>query len=89
MGEYSYRSFYIPERMMDGLVRFIQQGIEPGSFLLAVLSNDLVGACGQADEENLMNLPAYVAYLYNEVPSRCWGSPEKVQAWIKQRGRRQ
>ena len=80
---YEFRGFYIPDYMMDGLKRYIEQGIEPGSFLTAVLCNDLNGAVGRADDQNVKNLPAYIGYLYNEAPSPCWGSPEKVKAWMK------
>ena len=83
-GLYQFRGFYIPAYMGEGLMRYIEHGIEPGSFLMAVLNNDLAEAIGRADERNMANLPAYVSYLWNEAPSTCWGSSEKVTAWIKQ-----
>ena len=79
---YEFKGFYIPERMMGGITRYVEQGIPPGHFLSAVISNDLSEAVSRADEENIKNLPAYIGYLYNEVPSSCWGSPEKMKAWI-------
>ena len=79
---YHYQDFYIPERMMGAIDRYITKGILPGGFLTAVFSNDLAEACTNADDENLANLPAYVSYLYNEVPSNCWGSPEIVRDWL-------
>ena len=78
---YHFRQFHIPDRMMGGLQRWIELGVPPGNFLSAVLTNDLAKACGRADDENIENLPAYIVYLYNEAPSQCWGSVEKVQAW--------
>ena len=75
---YEFQQFYIPKRMMGGIKRYIENHIEPGDFLMAVLTNDLTGAVGRADNENMANLPAYVSYLYNEAPSACWGSKEKV-----------
>ena len=80
---YKFRQFYIPERMMGGLLRYINNRIPPGDFLSAVLCNDLREACGMADDENLENIPAYIGYLYNEAPAPCWGSREKVQAWLE------
>ena len=74
--------FSIPERMMGGIQRYIEQGIPPGSFLTAVICNDLKEAVGRADGENLRQLPAYVSYFYNDAPSACWGSPEKYEAWL-------
>jgi hypothetical protein len=80
---YAYREFYIPERMMGGIERYINQGIKPGSFLTAVICNDLKGAVMRADDENLPNLVAFVAYFYNEAPAPCWGSPEAMKAWME------
>jgi hypothetical protein len=78
---YTFRDFTIPDRMMGGIRRWIEHRVPPGDFLMAVLRNDLQEACGRADDENLRNIPAYVAYLYNEAPRECWGSPEKVAIW--------
>ena len=79
---YQFRQFHIPDRMMPGIKRYIENGIKPGDFLTAVICNDLRGACGQADDENSANLPAYVGYFYNELPSPCWGSAEKMEKWL-------
>jgi len=53
-----------------------------GGFLTAVLSGNLVDACAKADPENLRALPAIVSYIYNQLPTRCWGTPEIVQVWL-------
>lgn len=78
---YTFRDWYIPPRMMGGIERYIQHGIIPGSFLKAIFANDLVEAAGQADEENLRNLPAYAAWLYNHAPRSCWGSYKALTDW--------
>ena len=85
MASYTVRGFYIPKRMMDGISMYINHKIKPGGFLRAVISNNLKDAVGMADDENLANLPAYVSYFYNEAPSDCWGSEEKLNAWIMSR----
>jgi hypothetical protein len=79
---YTFQDFYIPERMMPGIKRYIEERIQPGRFLTAVICNNLKVAVMYADEENVRNLPAYVAYFYNETPSTCWGSEEEMKAWI-------
>lgn len=79
---YEFHGFYIPERMMGGIKRYVEHGIEPGSFLTAIIQNDLKTAVAHADNENMQNLPAYVSYFYNECPLACWGSPHKMEAWI-------
>jgi len=53
-----------------------------GDFLTAVLHNNLTEAVARADDENIKNLPAFVGYLYNEAPSLCWGSKERVAEWL-------
>lgn len=79
---YEFNDFYIPDRMMDGITRYIEHRVPPGGFLSAVICNDLSMAVGLADDENARNLPAYVAYFYNEAPSPCWGSKDKMDAWL-------
>jgi len=78
---YNFRHWYIPERMLESLERYKNDGTIPGDFLVSILSNDLVAACGRADDENLANLPAYGAYVYNELPGPSWGSKENVLLW--------
>ena len=79
---YEFNGFYIPERMMGGIKRYVEHGVQPGSFLTAIIENNLSRAVGQADNENLKNIPAFVSYFYNECPLACWGSPEKMKGWM-------
>ena len=69
----------------DAIDRYIVDRIPPGSFLKAVLSNDLLESFARADEENKEDLAEIVAYLYNQIPSDAWGSPEKVRDWLSKR----
>ena len=71
----------IPPHMREGLVRYITTGVITGSFLSAVVSNDLQGAVGNADSENLPLLPLYVQWLYNRAPMPAWGSPSNLTEW--------
>jgi hypothetical protein len=76
----------LPERMHGGVRRYIEQGIPPGDFLTAVISNDLCEACGRADEENQHLLFEYVKFFYCHAPQECWGSQEKYKAWVQHGG---
>lgn len=76
----------LPEHMHDGMQLYVERGIEPGGFMMAVLCNDLRGACERADAINRHKIFNIVAFLYNCVPAGCWGSPEKVQVWIDKGG---
>ena len=69
----------IDKNIKDSLSRYVEQGIKPGSFLTAVLENDLMEAMGRADAINRYNLYDICTYIYNELPGRMWGNPEKVK----------
>lgn len=73
----------LPEAFQGGIQRYIVDRIEPGSFLCAVLCNDLFDAIARADDEALASLPAIVAWIYNEAPANSHGSRECVTEWLK------
>ena len=75
-------NYAIQAHMADGIKRYVHDGIPPGSFLQAIICNDLRGAIAQADELNLHNIPAYVDWFYNEAPAGCWGNEDKMEHWI-------
>lgn len=77
------KNYYIRTEMIDALMRYLEHGIMPGSFLTAILGNKLVEALGRADEENLQNIPAYGCYLYNEMPENAWGNEDLVAKWCQ------
>ena len=71
-----------PVHILDAINRYVQHRLRPGSFVKAVLSNSLVEALNQADPQSLRGLRDIVGYCYWEIPSPCWGSRAKVEAWI-------
>ncbi len=82
---YVFWGFTIPQYMMKPLMSYIQNGQRPGDFLTAVICNDLHTAVARADEHNIINIKAYIGYLYNEAPAGCWGSYDNMQEWINQK----
>ena len=80
---YRYRDWYVPPRMMASIRRYVEKKHPVGEFLTAVLEGNLFEAMSRADDENMANIPAFTAYLYNEVPSMCYGNKEKVKAWLE------
>ena len=72
----------IPKNTLAGLKRYIKDRIHPGGFLIAVLENNLRKSFRQADKANREALFEIVCHCYNELPSICWGSPEKVKNWL-------
>lgn len=93
MDDFIYRrgpnTYKIPGYMLEILTRYIEDGTPTGGFLRAVLENNLKEALIRADDHNFRNLQAYVVYLYNNAPATCWGSPERVKAWIEAKGLKQ
>lgn len=76
----------IPAHMQDTARRYIERGIPGGSFFTALVANDLMGAFQRADDANTAAMRDWCAFLYNEAPQACWGSPEMVDAWIASGG---
>lgn len=74
--------FTIRPDIARALQRYAAERQPLGDFLMAVLRNDLTDAAMRADEYNGASLPAIVLYCANMLPAECWGSPEKVAAWL-------
>lgn len=75
----------IPPHMQEAIRRYVVQGIQPGQFLQSVITNDLRGAIGYADDVNLPLLKLYVQWFYNVAPSGCHGSPTIMRQWMTER----
>jgi hypothetical protein len=74
----------IPVRMHGGIIRYYEKGIPPGSFLTAVINNDLKEAVNRADATNVNCLKAYVMWFYNQAPGGSWGHEGACDNWIKE-----
>lgn len=72
----------VREDILDSLDRYAQQRIPTGSFLEAVLSNNLMEAMGRADIINRHGLFDICRYVYNELPASCHGSEMTVRSWL-------
>jgi hypothetical protein len=70
------------DHFIPGLIRYVNEHIETGGFLRAVLENDLREACDRADPLSRPVLADLVTYIELILPAECWGSPEKVKAWL-------
>lgn len=75
----------LPEGLRDGVKLYIEDGIKPGSFLTAVVCNDLKESFGRADENSIRRMFDIVSFFYNEVPLNCWGSKKNMETWMQQR----
>jgi len=73
----------LPESLRDGMKMYLELGYVPGSFLTAVLENNLSKAVNAADSANMILLPRIVMWVYLQVPQGAWGSREQVLEWVR------
>lgn len=73
----------IPEAVLLSLENYAEQGVPPGSFTEAAIANDFVECVAKADPNTMAALPAIAGYIYNKMPSICYGSRKVIQAWIE------
>jgi hypothetical protein len=72
----------VPPSLHSGLVEYVAARRPTGSFLRAILENNLREACVRADDVNRYELVTIVLFLNNHVPAPAWGSPAAVEAWL-------
>ena len=75
----------IPSRIIEALSDYANHGTPTGSFLAAVISNDLMDAVGRADDDNIRVLRSICGYVYNKFPRGSYGSREIYKDWIEAR----
>lgn len=73
----------VPARTLALLNDYVFQHRSPGSFLTAVLSNDLHMAVILADQDNLAQLKPICQFIFNRVPNYCWGTMDAVELHLK------
>lgn len=71
----------VPDHLHEGIVLWFEQCISTGSFLSAVIQNDLKGAFAQADHINRHRLFDIVQWFYWHAPGGTWGSINRFDAW--------
>lgn len=72
----------VPESLHEGLTEYLAARRPVGSFLTAVLENNLTQAVLRADPMNALSLYQIVLFLANYAPSTAWGTPRKVGDWL-------
>lgn len=72
----------IDNKLREALGRYVQDGIETGGFLRAVLENDLMEAANRADQINREELADIVQWVNDYCPPESWGSKAEVEAWL-------
>lgn len=79
--EMSRPNTYVPVHLRGGLIRWIEQGIVPGSFLRAMLVFDIDNARVYADPESAMHIATIEQWLWEFAPDECWGGAKEVAQW--------
>lgn len=75
-----------PNNWGDIWERYIDHGILPGGFGTALLTNNLKAAVAAADWINIDLIPKHILWLWDHMPAQAWGTPDAVNAWVKQGG---
>lgn len=76
----------VPDHMRQGIRLWIEEGIATGSFLQAVIKNDLATAIKTADTTNKRCLLEIVEFFQMYAPSESWGSEQNFHQWQGQGG---
>ena len=71
----------IPESIRTGLVHHFVYGYPMGSFMTAVLSNDLRGVFRQAGEDTVRGLSAVMTWCYSFGCAPAQGSARAAREW--------
>jgi hypothetical protein len=69
--------------MRESVRLYVEDGIQPGSFLTAVICNDFAMAVVKADRQNGAALREWALFFLNEVPPTVWGSHDAMSAWLQ------
>lgn len=71
----------VPSHLRAGLIAYVVDGAPTGGFLRACLENNFVDAMCRAIDLDAAALLAVAKWIFNDAPSRCWGSPGVVKTW--------
>ena len=68
--------------MKDAFDRYMD-GIPPGNFMYAILTNNLTRAAQSADSDNASSLSDIAKFMVYYLPMPCYGSDKEVKEWLK------
>ena len=86
--EKSLAEYQIPGSLHGGIIRWVCDGIPPGSFLKRIIENDAEGATLRADQVNVHHVAKLLLWFTREAPAECWGSNTNILDWIYQHKRK-
>ena len=68
--------------LIDAVKDYRDNRHERGSFIMAVLENNLHSAIQRADGTSWDVIRELMEFIYFDLPAESWGSQEAVSAWI-------
>ena len=71
----------IPEHTHEALIRYFVHGMEPGSFLTAMLAGDLYAAAFKADHVNKGTMGHIAVWIVHHAPHNSYGTADIVKKW--------
>lgn len=75
---------FIPVNLHAGLSRYLLDGIRPGGYLTAVITNNLRQSVHLAAEPvTPEHTAAIIRFLEMNAPGPSWGSVEKMEKWLE------
>lgn len=72
-----------PESMRGGFLRYVNHGIEPGSFLRAFFEGDYHEMCRRGGRELVADMWPATVFLHSRCPFGCYGSGAAVDRWVE------
>ena len=76
-----FEEYNLPDYMKPGVLRWVIDGVPPGSFLTALFQNNLHYAVMKSDQTNYERLFGWVLFVHYNVPSKCHGSADVMSNW--------
>lgn len=74
----------VPAHLQSALTAYITTGRPPGGGLRSILEDRPMSYClARLDDEVRPRAFDVSRFLFNFAPSQCWGSADKVDAWIE------
>ena len=71
-----------PQETFEALRNYVMNHRDPGGFLTAVLSNDLMETVLRSSLDCRHSIPQIFEYIFRHCPGNCWGNAEAVKAWV-------
>jgi hypothetical protein len=72
----------VPEHIQLALEEYIIHGYPPGSFVTAVLCNNLIKAACSCDYLNQQYLIDIAKWVFHAAPIGCWGDERTIARWV-------